>query len=796
MKFTDGLWRLRDGVTAQFATEVRDVEVGDATVTLYAATRPVRTRGDTLNAALVTIRLWSPAPGVLGMETTHHAGAPSRGPDFALAADPATDARVSRDGTLVRLTSGALSVEADTDPGAPFSLAFRSGGRLLTSIGAKGTGFATTGTGTHHVLTRLGLAVGEHVYGLGERFTPFVRNGQVVDLWQADGGTTSEQAYKNVPFYLSDRGYGVFVDDPGPVSFEIGSEIVSRVQASIAGQSLRVLVIDGPTPKNVLRRYTGLTGRPALPPAWSFGLWLSTSFTTDYDEDTVTAFLDGMAERGIPVSVFHFDCFWMREYRWSDFTWDPAVFPDPAGMLARLHERGLRVCVWINPYIAQRSALFAEGARLGHLLRRPDGSVWQTDEWQAGMALVDFTSPDACAWYAGHLRALLDSGVDCFKTDFGERVPTDVAPADGSDPVRLHNVYAQLYNRVVFDLLRDTRGEGDAVVFARSATAGGQQFPVHWGGDSDSSYDSMAETLRGGLSLALSGFGFWSHDIGGFEGTPDPDLFTRWLAFGLLSSHSRLHGSDSYRVPWAFGEQAVAVAREMVALKCRLMPYLYRAAVEAAVDGVPVLRPMLLEFPDDPTSAFTDRQYLLGPDLLVAPVFDAGGEVTYHLPPGRWTSLLTGQEVTGPGWRRERHDPASLPLLVRPGAVLPIGAVQDRPDYAFADGVTLHLFRPDAPGPGSPGVAARDVVTEVPDEQGFLAARFVTRWSGPTVTVEPDTEAPWSLVLRGVPAVADVRGGSARATAEGTAVVPDDPGATVVVTIAGSDPSTVEERTP
>ena len=209
-------------------------------------------------------------------------------------------------------------------------------------------------------------------------------------------------------------------------------------------------------------------------------------------------------------------------------------------------------------------------------MTRADGAVWQTDQWQAGMGLVDFTNPDAVAWYQGYLRRLLVQGVDAFKTDFGERIPTDVVWHDGSDPERMHNYYTHLYNRAVFDVLEAERGEGEAVLFARSATAGGQQFPVHWGGDCESTFVSMAETLRGGLSLASSGFGFWSHDIGGFEGAPDAAVFKRWLAFGLLSSHSRLHGSDSYRVPWAFDEEAVDVARLFTRLKLSLMPYLAR----------------------------------------------------------------------------------------------------------------------------------------------------------------------------------------------------------------------------
>ncbi len=285
----------------------------------------------------------------------------------------------------------------------------------------------------------------------------------------------------------------------------------------------------------------------------------------------------------------------MKAFHWCDFTWDERCFPDPAGMLQRLKANGLHICVWINPYIAQRSALFDEALAGGYLLKRPDGSAWQTDQWQPGMGIVDFTNPEARRWFQDRLRPLLEMGVDTFKTDFGERIPTDVAWFDGSDPVRMHNYYSFLYNRTVFELLREVRGEGEAVVFARSATAGGQQFPVHWGGDSTASFESMAESLRGGLSLGLSGFGFWSHDIGGFENTASAKedkhtysavykqtasaaVYKRWCAFGLLSSHSRLHGNSSYRVPWNYDEEAVQVLAKFTRLKCSLMPYLFAAA--------------------------------------------------------------------------------------------------------------------------------------------------------------------------------------------------------------------------
>ncbi|MEU9536396.1 alpha-xylosidase [Streptomyces sp. NPDC048213] len=739
MKFTDGFWQMRDGVHASYATELRDLRLDGGGLTAYAAVQRVTRRGDTLNAPLITVEAYAPAEGVIGVRVTHLAGRRHPGPDFALpgaTGDPRAATR--EDGAAAELTSGPLTLRIPTDGG--LGLEFRDAdGRLLTAAGRKGTAFATTGDGTHHMVAQLALGVGENVYGLGERFTPYVKNGQAVDMWQADGGTSSEQAYKNVPFYLSSRGYGVFVNHPGKVSFEVGSEAVGQVQFSVEDQTLEYFVVAGPTPKDVLSRYTALTGRPALPPAWSFGLWLTTSFTTSYDEATVTSFVDGMAERGIPLSVFHFDCFWMREYQWCDFEWDPAVFPDPEGMLARLKDKGLRICVWINPYIAQKSPLYAEGAARGYFVRTPDGDVWQWDKWQAGMALVDFTNPEATAWFQGKLRTLLGQGVDGFKTDFGERIPTDVVWHDGSDPERMHNYYTHLYNKAVFDLLEKERGQGEAVLFARSATAGGQQFPVHWGGDCWSSFEAMAESLRGGLSLSLSGFGFWSHDIGGFEGTPDPAVFKRWLAFGLLSSHSRLHGSSSYRVPWEFGDEAVEVARRFTELKHRLMPYLYGAAVEAHRTGVPVMRPMLLEFPDDPAARTADRQYMLGPDLLVAPVFSEDGEVEYYVPEGTWTHLLTGETVTGPAWHRDTHGFDSLPLLVRPGAVLPLGADTSRPDGDWTDHLQMRVYAPEGTGD------LHRTVT-VPGLTGEPAATYeVVRTDG-TLRVTADTDRPYEAV--------------------------------------------------
>jgi alpha-D-xyloside xylohydrolase len=669
MKFTDGFWLMREGVSFTPAVQAYRVETPGDRVEVLAATKPVRHRGDTLNAATLSLQLDSPLADVIRVRVAHHAGGASALKFPLEESKPGVDTIQTPEFT--ELTSGKLTARIHS--GIGWNLEFLAGGQVITHQRDKGLAIVKDPAGNHHLSAQLALGVGENVYGLGERFTSFIKNGQSIDVWNADGGTSSEQAYKNIPFYLTNAGYGVFINHTGNVSLEVASEAVEKVQFSAQTQDLEYLVIYGPTPKEILNKYTALTGRPPLLPEWSYGLWLSTSFVTNYDEATVSSFIDEMKARQIPISVFHFDCFWMREFQWCDFQWDPRTFPDPAGMLSRLKADGLRISLWINPYIAQASPLFEEAKALGYLLRRNDGpggtagSVWQWDMWQAGNAIVDFTNPAARDWFQSKLRPLLEMGVDCFKTDFGERIPTDVVYFDGSSPEQMHNLYTQLYNQTVFDLLREHDSE-NAIVFARSATVGGQTMPVHWGGDNTSSFESMAESLRGGLSLGLSGFGYWSHDIGGFEGNPDPAVFKRWLAFGLLSSHSRLHGNESVRVPWAFDEEAVDVTRKFVELKQKLMPYILRAAQDANQNGTPIMRAMLLEFPQDRTCWFLDQQYMFGPDLLVAPVFNAHGTVEFYLPVGDWTNYWTGQTVQGGRWITETHGFDSLPLYVRAGA--------------------------------------------------------------------------------------------------------------------------------
>ena len=700
MKFNNGCWLFKEGTACFSPCEVYYTTIKDAEVRLCTPTHPITGRGDTLGGINLTIRITSPMPDVLRVQADHHLGVTKKTPSFELNLDNPQILQVEDSDDKLTVTSGTLSLVITKNP---WSMTYMSGGKVLTTSGRrdlalmktdyKGDCYELNGDLENtYIREQLSIGVGELLYGTGERFTPFVKNGQTVEIYNEDGGTSTDQAYKNIPFYLSNKGYGVLINHPERVSMEFGTENVTKTSFCVEGGSLDYFFFNGPTMKDVLTRYTDLSGKPALPAPWTFGLWLSTSFTTNYDEETVMSFIDGMLNRGIPLRTFHFDCFWMKGFHWTDFVWDEAVFPDPAGMLSRIKAKGLNICVWINPYIGQESILFAEGMEKGYFIKRPNGDVWQWDMWQPGMALVDFTNPEACRWYQNKLSALLDMGVDCFKTDFGERIPVNCVYHDGSDPKKMHNFYTYLYNKVVFELLEEKRGKGEAVLFARSATVGGQKFPVHWGGDCWSDYESMEESLRGGLSLLMSGFGFWAHDIGGFEHTSTADVYKRWVAFGLLSSHSRLHGSQSYRVPWLYDDEAVDVVRTFTRLKASLMPYLYKTSIDTSRSGVPTMRSMVLEFTQDKNCSYLDKQYMLGDHLLVAPIFNEDSLGSFYLPKGTWTDFFTGETFDGGVWVEKEYDYLHLPLMVRENSIVSIGACDDRPDYDYAHGVELRVY--------------------------------------------------------------------------------------------------------
>ena len=699
MKFSNGCWLQKEGCECFAPQEVYFTTVEERKVTLCAPTVPIANRGCTLGSINLTLIITSPMPGVIRLQMAHHLGRIHKGPEFELnMEDQVLDVKDSDD--MVIITSGSLSLEITKKP---WSMTYKRNGEVISKASGrdlaimktdwKGLAYDKGDDEDTYVRQQLSIDVGELIYGLGEHFTPFAKNGQSVEIWNADGGTSTEQSYKNIPFFVSNKGYGVLVNHPEKVEFEIGTEMVTKTEFSVPGDYLDYFLFDGPTMKDVLVKYTDLTGKPSLPAPWTFGLWLSTSFTTNYDEDTVMSFVDGMLDRGIPLRTFHFDCFWMKEFHWSDFVWDERVFPDPEGLLKRLKAKGLNICVWINSYIGQESRLFKEGCEKGYFIKRTNGDVWQWDMWQPGMAIVDFTNPEAWKWFQDKLEVILDMGVDCFKTDFGERIPTEnVVYYDGSDPMKMHNYYTYLYNKCVYELLERKRGKGEAVLFARSATVGGQKFPVHWGGDCWSDYVSMEESLRGGLSLCMSGFGYWSHDIGGFEHTSTPDVYKRWAAFGLLSSHSRLHGSQSYRVPWVYDEEAVDVVRTFTKLKASLMPYLYRNAIYTSQTGIPMMRSMVLEFTDDRNTAYLDKQYMMGDSLLVAPIFNDKSIAQFYLPEGKWTNYFSGKTYEGGKWYKEECGYLEIPLLARENSIVAINPDAPGPDYDYSENLTFRVF--------------------------------------------------------------------------------------------------------
>ncbi|MCR4896095.1 MAG: alpha-xylosidase [Lachnospiraceae bacterium] len=706
MKFTEGFWLRKESVQASYATQAYTVEEIPGGMRIVAPEHPIHSRADALDLTALVLEFVSAGHNDIAVTATHFQGYEPDEPRYELNLEPEpTELTVTEDEAVLK--AGDITVRVHRDP---FSYQFEADGKVLTTSGFRNLGYMRVNKrpmsyrpGKHYLtqeyepymLSELSLKPGETVYGFGERFTPFVKNGQTVTMWNEDGGTASEVSYKNVPLYVSSEHYAVFADHTGPASFEVGTEKVEFVGLSVPGEQIRYHLIYGETPEEIMAVYTNLTGKPALPPAWSFGLWLSTSFKPEYDEETTGKLIAGMQDRNIPTRVFHFDCYWMKALHWCDFTWDDEVFSDVEGMLQRYHDKGLKVCCWINPYIGQNNDMFREGMENGYFLMRWDGKgIKQVDNWQPGLAVLDVTNPDACEWYAGKIRDLLRKGVDAIKTDFGERIPIDVEYYDGSDPMAMHNYYSYLYNKLVFETLEEEKGKGNAVLFARSGTAGSQKFPVHWGGDCSATYASMAETLRAGLSFAMSGFAFWSHDISGFESTATPDLYKRWVQFGLFSTHSRLHGADTYRVPWLFDEESVDVVRYFAELKNTLMPYLYSTAVKAHNHGTPMMRPMIFSFPEDPACKYLDMQYMLGDSLLVAPVFNEEGRTSFYLPEGLWKNLLDGEVLSGGRWYERTYDYFHMAVFVKGDTILPVGGNKAVPDYDYLEDLTLHYYLP------------------------------------------------------------------------------------------------------
>jgi alpha-D-xyloside xylohydrolase len=508
------------------------------------------------------------------------------------------------------------------------------------------------------------LAPGEKIFGCGESFATLDKRGQKVVLWTDDAnGIENQGIYKPIPFFMSNRGYGMFMHTTTPITCDFGSTFSGVNSLMIGDDELDLFVFLG-SPKNILDEYTKLTGKSSMPPLWSFGLWMSRC--TYNAEKQVRDIAGKLRENKIPCDVLHLDTGWFETDWQCDYEFSTTRFTDPKKMLADLKGDGFRISCWQLPYFVPKNKLFAELLEKNLVVRDAKGNLPYED------AVLDFSNPKTVEWYQGKLANLLNLGVSAIKVDFGEAAPANGIFADGRTGFYEHNLYPLRYNKAVADITKQTTG--DNIIWARSSWAGSQRYPIHWGGDAESTDQGMAAELRGGLSFGLSGFSFWSHDVGGFTATSvggmDKNLFARWLAFGMLSSHSRCHGIAP-KEPWLYGTNFMDEFREIDGLKYKLMPYVYAQAKDSSEHGLPMVRALFVEFPDDPGSWLVDDEYLYGSSMLVAPLLHENETSrAVYLPPGTWIDYQTGKNYAG-GWQTIEAGKIPEIILVRDGTVVP-----------------------------------------------------------------------------------------------------------------------------
>ncbi len=503
------------------------------------------------------------------------------------------------------------------------------------------------------------LSANEKIFGCGESFQSFDKRGQKVVLWVDDAnGVQNETMYKPVPFYISSRGYGVFMHTSTPITCDFGKYFSGANAMMIGDEALDLFIFIG-EPKDILDEYTNLTGKPEMPPLWSFGFWMSR--ITYFSQEEGLAVADKLRVYRIPADVLHFDTGWFETDWRCDYRFSPSRFEDPEGMIRELKEKGLRTCLWQLPYFVPKNSLFPEIIEKELYVKNAKGKLPYED------AVLDFSNPEAVSWYQGKIKGLLDLGVGVIKVDFGEAAPANGVYASGRTGFYEHNLYPLRYNKAVSDITKEVNGE--RIIWARSTWAGSQRYPVHWGGDPANTNTAMAATLRGGLSLGVSGFSFWSHDIGGFVLKTPEDIYRRWTPFGMLTSHVRSHGAPP-KEPWEYGEDFMDAFRIADEMRYKLMPYIYAQAKECTENGWPMLRALFVEFPDDPGSWLIDNQYLFGSDMLVAPLLEEGNSRDIYLPPGEWIDYQTG-ETYSTGWHHIEAGEIPIVIMVRDGSVIP-----------------------------------------------------------------------------------------------------------------------------
>jgi alpha-D-xyloside xylohydrolase len=528
-----------------------------------------------------------------------------------------------------------------------------------------------------HLAASLALSPNERLYGCGESFTRLDKRGQLLHMWTRDAYSAQTPfMYKPVPFFLSSGGWGVFAHTAAPATFDLGHSHDSAAVLYLAADVADLFLFLG-EPKEIVSEYTALTGRARMPPRWSFGLWMGRDSYESAEE--VRAVGRRLREERVPCDVLHLDTAWTERKFRMDFEFSPSRFPEPERLLSELRDNGFRVSLWQFPYLHPRDDLHTEAIAKELVVLASDGLPPVDD------AVIDLTSEQAIEWYQAKLRRLLEQGVAVFTSDFGEAAPFGGIYRDDPAGFEEHNLYPLRYAQAVAEVTEDVTGEW--IQHLRSGWAGAQRYPVHFSGDPETSNGGMLGTLRGGLSLGLCGFTFWTHFVAGFPKPPDADLYLRWLAFGVLSSHVRCHGAPP-REPWELGPQFLAGFRRLAELRYSLLPYVVEQAQAACERGHPLLRPLFFEFPNDPGSWLVEDQYLLGDGLLVAPLLERAERRQVYLPPGRWQSFDSGEAFDGPGWYGLRIDEIPAAVLVRDGTSLRLAEPAQHTGELDWDGAT------------------------------------------------------------------------------------------------------------
>lgn len=528
------------------------------------------------------------------------------------------------------------------------------------------------------------LSPGEKIFGTGENFKGLDKRGQKVVLWTDDpNGVQNETMYKPVPFFMSSRGYGMFIHTSAPITCDFGKYFNGVMSIMSGDEELDLFVFLG-KPKEILDQYTDLTGKASMPPLWSFGLWMSR--ITYFSEEDGRKVARLLRENRIPSDVIHFDTGWFEVDWRSDYKFASSRFQDPEGMIKDLGEMGFKISLWQLPYFVPKNNLFPEIVEKGLYVKNAKGNIPYED------AVLDFSNPDAIKWYQSKIRELLEMGVGAIKVDFGEAAPADGIYASGRTGFYEHNLYPLRYNKVVADITKEVTG--DNIIWARSTWAGSQRYPLHWGGDAANTNTAMAATLRSGLSMGLSGFTFWSHDIGGFVQRTPEDIYRRWLPFGMLSSHSRTHGAPP-KEPWEYNESFNDAFRLAAEMRYKLMPYIYAQSKHAADNGLPMMRALFIEYPEDPGAWLVDDAYLFGSDMLVAPLFESVNSRDVYLPGGKWIDYQTGK-VYQKGWNHIEAGEVPAVILVRDGAAIPhIKLAQSTKEMDWSE-LEIKVFAADA----------------------------------------------------------------------------------------------------